>query len=91
MLHPADTKSTVLFLVLTATLPQTYLASLSRLTTLRFPPRSVIRGSLEDFSQREINLMQICCTKKVYAGEGIEKAVDYFRENVQSKLVLFTT
>ena len=61
--HHADTESTVLFLVLTATLLQQYLASLSRLTTLRFPPQSVIRESLEDFMQREINLAQICCAK----------------------------
>ena len=88
--HPADTESTVLFLALTATLPEQYLASLSRLTTLPFPPQCVIRGSLEDFMQREINLTQICCGKKAYAGAGIDEAIDHLRKNAQSKLVLFT-
>ena len=84
--HPADTESTILFLALTATLPQTYLASLSRLTTLRFPPQSVIRGSLEDFMQRKINLTQICCTKKAYAGDGVEKAVEHLKKKRQEQV-----
>ena len=91
--HPADIESTVLFFSLAATLPQTYFAPLLRLlrlAALRFPPHSVIRGSLEEFVQWEINPTQICCTKKAYAGEGIEKAIDHLRESVQSKLVLFT-
>ena len=50
----------------------------------------MICGSLDDFMQREINLVQICCTKKAYAGDGVEKAVEHLRKNVQSKLVLFT-
>ena len=40
--------------------------------------------------QREINLTQIRCSEKVYAGGGIDEAADHLRKNVQSKLVLFT-
>ena len=40
--------------------------------------------------QREINLTQIFCTKKAYAGDRVEKAVEYLRKNAESKLVLFT-
>ena len=88
--HPADTESMVLFLALTATLPQPYLPSLSWLTTLAFPSESVMRGGLVDFMQREINLTQICCGKKTYAGAGIDKAVDHLRNSARGKLVLFT-
>ena len=56
--HPSNGQSFVRILVTTATLPNSYGRSLSQLTTVQFPFGSVVRGTPNEFAQREIRLWQ---------------------------------
>ena len=87
--HPDNGTSIVCLLVLTATLPKTYVPSLVRLTTVQFPPRAIIRSTSEEFSQRDIVMKQSPCVKGDYVKRGLEIAINFLRDK-QGKMIIFT-
>ena len=89
--HPPPPRvCSVLSLFMSANIPQPYVPSLARLTTLRFPPAAIVRGSPAEFEQREIRMMQQVVNKNDYVKLGLEKVVDFFRESTEGKAVVFT-
>jgi len=89
LFHPEDRVSKVVFLATTATLPHDYICELARLTTLRFPPASIIRGTLEEFLQIEIRMRQVLVSRGGYVNKGLQQAADFLKDNDESKVAIF--
>jgi superfamily II DNA helicase RecQ len=88
--HPPNGITAVWFLATTATLPQPYVPSLGCLTTLRFPPRAIIRSDPAEFQQREIRMYQRMCIAGDYTKHGIPIAVAFLCNNSTRKVAIFT-
>ena len=68
-----------LFLATTATLPADYPDDLSNLVALPFPPESILRGSTESFSQREITFDYSVVQTGDFVKRGLPLAIQKLR------------
>ena len=66
-------------IVLTATMPTSYLPHLCRLLTVSsFQGESIVRGSPRDFDQREIVMQTfICSGKGLYVSKGLNLVSEF--------------
>ena len=51
---------------------------------------SVVRGTSDEFAQREIQMRQQICNKMDYEKRGLDHAVDLFWSSAKGKVVIFT-
>ena len=86
--YPTGRQSNVGFLATTATMPAPYVADLVKLTGLKFPPNAIVRGSLDEFEQRDIKMEQIICNKSDYIRLGHQLILDFLSERT-GKVVSF--
>ena len=49
-----------------------------------------MRGTPNEFAQREIRMRQQVCNKNDYALRGLDHAIDLFRSSAKGKVVIFT-
>ena len=78
-------------IVLTATMPTSYLPHLCRLLTVSsFQGESIVRGSPRDFDQREIEMQTyICSAKGLYVSKGLTLVSEFLRDNTVKSAVIF--
>ena len=86
--HPQGRTSTVRFLATSATIPAPYIPEIARLTTLRFPSASVIRGCVNEFEQRDIAMEQLVCNPSDFVRVGHERII-HFLKSEDGKAVCF--
>jgi len=78
-------------IILTATMPTSYLSHLCRLLTVSsFQDESIVRGSPRDFDQCEIEMqLFICSTKGPYVSKGLTLVSKFLRDNTEKSAVIF--
>lgn len=74
---------------LTGTLPTDYIADLTTLTTIPFPPECILRGSRESFSQREIMIRQTVTNKGDFVKKGLAEVVQHLIDHPDDSVVVF--
>jgi superfamily II DNA helicase RecQ len=67
------------FIAATATMNHPFIAQLTSLTTIKFPPRSIIWPPSFQFRQRSINM--VFTTSHEYAKAGLNYVVEFLQEN----------
>ena len=87
--HPKNGHSTVRFVGFTATMPNTYVTELARLTTLKFPPSLIVRASLEEFRNLDITMIQTITNASGFVKLGMTNVVEFLKANEESKVVIF--
>jgi superfamily II DNA/RNA helicase len=78
-------------IILTATMPTSYLPHLCRLLTVSsFQGEYIVRGSLRDFDQREIEMQTyICSAKGLYVSKGLTLVSEFLRDHTAKSAVIF--
>jgi superfamily II DNA helicase RecQ len=78
-------------IVMMATMPTSYLAPLCRLLMIRLLSGDLIlRGSENDFEQREIEMRTfICSMKGQFVSKGLTLLAEFIRDNQSSSVVVF--
>ena len=78
-------------IVLTATMPTSYLPHLCRLlTSSSFQGESIVRGSPRDFDQREIKMQTyICSAKGLYVSKGLTLVSEFLQDHTAKSAVIF--
>jgi superfamily II DNA helicase RecQ len=78
-------------IALTATLPTTYVGLLSNLLTADMSiGDSILRGSPEDFRQREITMkMDICSKKAQFVSKGLVVVAEFLQANPHCSAIVF--
>jgi superfamily II DNA helicase RecQ len=78
-------------IVLMATMPTSYLPHLCRLLTVSsFQGESIVRGSLRDFDQREIEMQTyICLAKGLYVSKGLTLVSEFLRDHTAKSAIIF--
>ena len=78
-------------IVLTATMPTSYLPHLCRLLTVSsFQGECIVRGSLRDFDQRKIEMETfIFSAKGLYVSKGLTLVSEYLRDYPVKSAVIF--
>ena len=78
-------------IVLTATMPTSYNQHLCRLLTVPlFEGQSILRGSVIEFAQREIEMHTIICSAKgQYVSKGLTCVSEFIRDNHDKSAVIF--
>ena len=78
-------------IVLTATMPTSYLPHLCRLLTVSsFHGKSIIRASPTDFDQHEIEMQTyICSAKGLYVSKGLTLVSEFLRDHPMKSAVIF--
>ena len=78
-------------IALSATFPTSYLCLLSKLLTVDFNINNcVLRGSEQEFSQREIKMkLEVCGQKSVFVSKGLSMATEFLDQNCNSSVFIF--
>jgi superfamily II DNA helicase RecQ len=78
-------------IVLTATMPTSYLLHLCRLLTVSsFQGESIVRGSTREFDQRDIEMQTyICSAKGLYVSKGLTLVSEFLRDHTTKSAVIF--
>jgi hypothetical protein len=76
-------------MALSGTVPVDYPADIANLTTIPFPTNSIIRGSPDDFAQREIRTKLTVCNSGDFAKNGISEVVKFLMADNTGSVVLF--
>ena len=78
-------------IVLTATMPTSYLPHLCRLLTVSsFQGESIVRGSPRDFDQHEIEIQTyICSAKGFYVSKGLTLVSEFLGDHPVKSAVIF--
>ena len=78
-------------IVLTATMPTSYLPHLCRLLTVSlFQGKSIVRGYPRDFDQCKIEMQYyICSAKGLYVSKGLTLVSEYLRDHLVKSAVIF--
>lgn len=78
-------------IVMTATMPTSYLPPLCRLLTIPLlSGESILRGTKDDFEQREIEMQtNICYVKGQFVSKGLTKIAEFIQENPTKSAVVF--
>ena len=78
-------------IVLTATMPTSYLPHLCRLLTVSsFQGESIVRGSPREFDQRDIEMQTyICSAKGLYVSKGLTLVSEFLRDHTTKSAVIF--
>jgi superfamily II DNA helicase RecQ len=78
-------------IALSATFPASYLRLLSNLLTVDATPANcVLRGSPQDFCQREIDMkLEICTKKAIFVSKGLAIVTSFLEQNPNSSVIIF--
>ncbi len=78
-------------IALSATFPTSYLRLLSHLLTVDVTPANcVLRGSPQDFCQREIDMkLEICAKKAIFVSKGLAMVTRFLEQNPDSSVIIF--
>ena len=78
-------------IALSATFPTSYLRLLSNLLTVDVTPANcILRGSPQDFCQREIDMkLEICAKKAIFVSKGLVIVTSFLEQNPNSSVIIF--
>ena len=78
-------------IILTATMPTSYLPHLCRLLTVSsFQGESIVRGSPREVDQRDIEMQTyICSAKGLYVSKGLTLVSEFLRDHTTKSAVIF--
>jgi len=78
-------------IALSATFPTSYICLLSNLLTVDFNiDNCILRGSEQEFSQREIEMkLEVCGQKSVFISKGLSMVTEFLDQNRDRSVVIF--
>ena len=86
---PANRRDWPKSIFMTGTLPSDYIADITTLTTIPFPPECILRGSRESFSQREIKIRQTVTNRGDFVKNGLTEVVKHLVANPDDSVIVF--